>query len=263
MSAAAAKCYKCGAKGHIGADCTTSAAQPPSMEDAKVEQLPGGSVLREVYGDLLSSPDSICHCVSECLAMGAGIAVLFKQSFGRVEELKGQQVKVGGVATLDITSPATATASASAPAVPKQPEATPSAPQDRVTDELLADANVNTSASASAAAVAGAVAAVAASPVAARRYAYYLVTKPRYFHKPSYGTLGQSLAAMFDHMAANGIKRVAMPELGCGLDGLEWSRVRDLVANQISGKGIEVTVYHYKPAVRLYGRGGTFAGKKK
>lgn len=180
--------------------------------------------------------------------MGAGIAVLFKQGFGRVEELKSQNVKVGGVAVLDVTAPA--------------PNTTAGARNDaRITDEC-APSSPSASAAISSAAGVSSVAATAVISAANPRFAYYLVTKPRYFHKPSYGSLSQSLSAMFDHMEKHGIKRISMPELGCGLDGLEWPKVKALVADQISGKGIEVTVYHYKPAVRLYGRNGNFAATR-
>nr|CAG4712656.1 unnamed protein product [Naegleria fowleri] len=43
---------------------------------------------------------SMCHCVSVNLNMGAGIATLFKQRFGRVQELKDQKAQIGQVATL-------------------------------------------------------------------------------------------------------------------------------------------------------------------
>ena len=58
----------------------------------------GGGTLREVTGDLFSQETeglALCHCVSRCLAMGKGIAVLFKRKFGGVEELRGQQLEVG------------------------------------------------------------------------------------------------------------------------------------------------------------------------
>ena len=50
--------------------------------------------LKEVKGDLFSCPhdNSLVHCVSEDLHMSKGIAVLFKEKFGRVEELKVQGV---------------------------------------------------------------------------------------------------------------------------------------------------------------------------
>ena len=55
----------------------------------------------ELYGDLMTTDVSLCHCVSACMAMGKGIAVLFNQRFGRIDQLKAQHVGVGGVAVLD------------------------------------------------------------------------------------------------------------------------------------------------------------------
>ena len=47
---------------------------------------------REVRGDLFACPPSasLAHCVSEDLAMGRGIAKIFKKEFGGVKELKEQ-----------------------------------------------------------------------------------------------------------------------------------------------------------------------------
>lgn len=39
-------------------------------------------------GDLFESRDSLAHCVSECLAMGKGVATGFKELFGGVNDLK-------------------------------------------------------------------------------------------------------------------------------------------------------------------------------
>lgn len=197
MSAAKISCYKCGTSGHIASQCTAAAIQEEQQpaSQAQTVLLPGDSSFTEVYGDLMNSKDSLCHCVSECLAMGKGIAVLFKQRFGGVDELKAQKIGVGGVAVLD----------------------------RRDTDG---------------------------------RYVYYLITKPRYFHKPTYQTLASSLAAMFQHMAANGVRRVAMPEIGCGLDGLEWGKVKEMLLTMVTGSGLQVTVYHFKPARQMRGRDG-------
>jgi hypothetical protein len=45
-------------------------------------------------------PVVVAHCVSRCLHMGAGIALRFRQTFGRVNELHEQKAAVGGVAWL-------------------------------------------------------------------------------------------------------------------------------------------------------------------
>lgn len=48
--------------------------------------------MKEIKGDLFSCPNnsSLAHCISADVAMGKGIAVLFKKKFGGVQELKKQ-----------------------------------------------------------------------------------------------------------------------------------------------------------------------------
>ncbi|XP_060701159.1 ADP-ribose glycohydrolase OARD1-like [Hemiscyllium ocellatum] len=55
-----------------------------------------------VTGDLFKCPEeeTLAHCISEDIRMGAGIAVVFKQKFQSVEELLSQKKKVGDVAVL-------------------------------------------------------------------------------------------------------------------------------------------------------------------
>jgi O-acetyl-ADP-ribose deacetylase (regulator of RNase III) len=57
--------------------------------------------ITEVEGDLFTSNSAaLAHCVSECLTMGAGIAIPFKKFFGRVNLLKEQNKGPGQVAWL-------------------------------------------------------------------------------------------------------------------------------------------------------------------
>lgn len=57
--------------------------------------------ITEVDGDLFTSNSAaLAHCVSECLTMGAGIAIPFKKFFGRVNLLKEQNKGPGQVAWL-------------------------------------------------------------------------------------------------------------------------------------------------------------------
>ena len=142
----------------------------------------------DVTGDLMTSRDSLAHCVSACLGMGKGIAVLFKKRFGRVEQLKAQNIGVGGVAVLDLRDD------------PKE-----------------------------------------------RRWVYYLITKPMYYHKPTYQSLEASLRQMLQHMTDHGVPAVAIPEIGCGLDLLEWSKVHALLQRLlVEYPAVQrVTVYHF------------------
>ncbi|GLV33490.1 uncharacterized protein CBL_20225 [Carabus blaptoides fortunei] len=56
-----------------------------------------------------------------------------------------------------------------------------------------------------------------------QRYIYYLVIKPRSYQKPSYCSLWNSLCDLRDHLLENATLKLAVPKLGCGLDGLEDS----------------------------------------
>jgi hypothetical protein len=76
----------------------SSSASSPTLKKARSTRL----VFEQVQGDLFSSPSqsALVHCVSECLAMGKGIATIFKERFAGVDELKAQKKKIGDVAIL-------------------------------------------------------------------------------------------------------------------------------------------------------------------
>ena len=114
--------------------------------------------IQETYSDLFSASEDFClvHCVSRDFHMGKGIALEFRNRFGRVNELLAQNPNIGGFAVL----------------------------------------------------------------CANNQYVFYLVTKERYFHKPSYEDLRNSLENMKNFCIANNLNKIAMPKIGCGLDRL-------------------------------------------
>jgi len=69
--------------------------------------------------------------------------------------------------------------------------------------------------------------------------------RERFWEKPTLETLESSLRAMADHMVRNGVKRAAMPLIGCGLDGLRWRDVRALLDKVFRGAGRDycITVF--------------------
>lgn len=81
------------------------------------------------------------------------------------------------------------------------------------------------------------------------RFIYYLVTKPVTAAgvKPTYETLEGSLTAMRNHMVTNGVKDLAIPQIGCGLDGLQWDQVDARIRSVFGETDIEITVYKYVP----------------
>ena len=62
-----------------------------------------------------------------------------------------------------------------------------------------------------------------------QRLVYHLITKVRYFHKPTYNALRLSLKAMKNHAESKKVLRISMPQIGCGLDKLDWRKVRTLI----------------------------------
>lgn len=81
------------------------------------------------------------------------------------------------------------------------------------------------------------------------RYIYYLVTKERTApgFLPTYESLEASLASMRDLMVANGDTKLSIPQIGCGLDGLKWDKVEEVIRRVFENSDIEITVYVFVP----------------
>jgi hypothetical protein len=139
------------------------------------------SLISEISADLFSAPSdfALAHCVSRDFAMSKGIARLFRDRFGRVNELKAQNPLLGGISYLNIDG----------------------------------------------------------------RFVFYLVTKEKYFQKPTYERLIMSLMAMKEMCIQNGVGKVAIPRIGCGLDKLAWTKVRKIIETVFRETGIIVCVY--------------------
>lgn len=71
---------------------------------------------------------------------------------------------------------------------------------------------------------------------------FNLVTKKRYYDKPTYETLRQSLLSMKQQAELRDVTKIAMPLIGCGLDKLEWEKVREIINVIFDGTNIEVIV---------------------
>lgn len=76
------------------------------------------------------------------------------------------------------------------------------------------------------------------------RFVYYLVTKEVYHGKPTYDTITSSIQRMRTHAQQNGVKRLCLPRIGCGLDGLDWVKVLGILRASFHGSGISVCVYY-------------------
>eukprot|EP00286_Rhodomonas_abbreviata_P018800 CAMPEP_0181304586 /NCGR_PEP_ID=MMETSP1101-20121128/9236_1 /TAXON_ID=46948 /ORGANISM="Rhodomonas abbreviata, Strain Caron Lab Isolate" /LENGTH=496 /DNA_ID=CAMNT_0023410367 /DNA_START=43 /DNA_END=1533 /DNA_ORIENTATION=+ len=159
------------------------ASRDPKFSDESFTKRPKtvnrGAHIIEIEGDLFKSPStsSLAHCISVDLKMGKGIAKIFRDQFGGIEELRNQGVQVGGVAVLRRPSP------------PIQEKS------------------------------------------GAKAFVYYLITKEKYWQKPTLVSLRSSLQAMAAHMKANDVHALSMPRIGCGLDGLNWPQVHGIISD--------------------------------
>ena len=76
-----------------------------------------------------------------------------------------------------------------------------------------------------------------------RRFLYHLVTKQKYFNKPTYSTLRASLERMRTHAENNNIPRISMLCIGTGLDQLDWDKVKLLIQETFRTSPAQVVVY--------------------
>ena len=76
-----------------------------------------------------------------------------------------------------------------------------------------------------------------------RRYLYHLVTKQKYFNKPTYSTIRASLARMRTQPEKNSISRNSMPCIGTGLHQLDWDKLKLLIQETFRTSPVQVVVY--------------------
>ena len=72
--------------------------------------------------------------------------------------------------------------------------------------------------------------------------AFNLITKPRYWHKPSYKTVKEALEMMKEHLELLDVQKLAMPKIASGLDRLEWSKVYDIICEVFDDTDIEIVI---------------------
>lgn len=71
---------------------------------------------------------------------------------------------------------------------------------------------------------------------------FNLVTKVKHYNKPTYGTLRSALEDMRRQCEELGVKKLAMPKIGCGLDRLAWDKVEAMILDVFVGCDIEIIV---------------------
>lgn len=70
-----------------------------------------------------------------------------------------------------------------------------------------------------------------------------LITKKFYWQKPTYETFIKAVRDLHRVVVKHDIRCLAMPRIGCGLDKLEWSRVRSTLEEVFKHNSIIIYVY--------------------
>lgn len=71
---------------------------------------------------------------------------------------------------------------------------------------------------------------------------FNLITKERYWQKPTYETMRGALEMMRKLALKNKVKKIAMPIIGCGLDKLKWNKVSEIIKDVFKNTDIEILV---------------------
>ena len=71
---------------------------------------------------------------------------------------------------------------------------------------------------------------------------FNLVTKPRCYHKPTYETLIKTLDEMKNYIVELKITKLAIPQIGCGLDRLDWDEVKELIEEVFDDVDVDILV---------------------
>ena len=69
-----------------------------------------------------------------------------------------------------------------------------------------------------------------------------LITKPKYWNKPTLESLREALDDMRKLINEEGIKKIAMPKIGCGLDRLNWDDVSPMIQEIFKDTDVEIMV---------------------
>ena len=71
---------------------------------------------------------------------------------------------------------------------------------------------------------------------------YNLVLKKNPNKKAKYKNLRKALEDMSNDMEDNLITKVAMPKIGCGHEGLEWSKVKEIIEEVFGWTDVEILI---------------------
>lgn len=78
---------------------------------------------------------------------------------------------------------------------------------------------------------------------ASPRFLFNMVTKPKYYNKPTLYDMKQTLGVLVQACQQSGVHYLAMPRIGCGLDKLSWVDVLRCIREAFYQASVTVVVY--------------------
>ncbi len=71
---------------------------------------------------------------------------------------------------------------------------------------------------------------------------FNLVTKEKYWQKPTLKSIHRALFQMRALAEMMGVKKIAMPKIGCGLDGRNWNIVSQMIQDVFAPTDIDILI---------------------
>ena len=71
---------------------------------------------------------------------------------------------------------------------------------------------------------------------------FNLVTKEKAYQKPTYNDIEEAIYDMWCQMDELKITKLAIPQLGCGLDRLDWREVKQIIERIFKDTDVEILV---------------------
>ena len=82
------------------------------------------------------------------------------------------------------------------------------------------------------------------APNAPPIYIFNMITKELHYDLPTMETMRWTLESLRRLCDQFGVKELAMPRIGCGLDKLEWRRVRRMIEDVFGDSDVEISVFY-------------------
>ena len=76
-----------------------------------------------------------------------------------------------------------------------------------------------------------------------KKIIFNLITKRKFYEKPTYTSLYRTLIELRDLCKKLDVKYLAMPRIGCGLDRLKWSEVKESIEDVFKDQDIEIKIF--------------------